>query len=112
MRIYISSSRDDLPIARQLASQLPSHPLLADTGEVIVYTPLDNMALAGTDDAGSSEWQQAAARAEQQMDASGFVVLLLSPAALQSPWVARDLKQVGSLRDANAMKFFVQVVLQ
>jgi hypothetical protein len=112
MRIYISSSREDLSVARRLAGQLPSHPILADASEVIVYTPLDNMALAGTDDASSGEWQESAARAEQQMADSGFIVLLLSPAALLSPWVARDLDQVYRVRDARVMKFIVKFVLQ
>src|SRR5215813_11593560 len=98
MRIYISSSREDLPVARNLANQLPSHSTLADVGEVIVYTPLDNLALAGTEDTSSGDWREAAARAERQMADSGFIVLLLSPAALQSSWVARDLDQVSRLR--------------
>jgi len=112
MRIYISSSREDLSVARNLANQLPSHPTLADVGEVIVYTPLDNLALAGTDDTSSGEWQEAAARAERQMADSGYIVLLLSPAAQQSPWVTRDLDQVSRLRSGDAMKFIVKVTLQ
>ncbi len=112
MRIYISSSREDLPLARRLADLVARQPALAGDSSLTIYTPLDNMALAGTEDTASTEWQQAAARAEQQMGQSGFIVLLLSPAALRSPWVARDHEQVRALRAADALKFIITVTLQ
>jgi hypothetical protein len=98
MQIYISSSQADLPVATQLADLLARHLSAASVGDVTIYTPRDNSAQAGI--------------AEQQMAGSGFVVLLLSPAALSDPGVARDLDQVRRLRAADAVKFFVTVVLQ
>lgn len=102
MNIYISSAGEDLPVARQLADLLAHNPYQAGAGAVNVY-PFADPAQPG------ENW---AAKAERQLAESQFIVLLLSPAALVSPWVARDVDQVRRLRDASALKHIVAVALR
>ncbi|MGZ3599212.1 MAG: hypothetical protein ACXWQ5_05810, partial [Ktedonobacterales bacterium] len=105
MRIYISSAREDLPVARELAGLLTRHPDVASTGDTTIYNPLDDPALAG-----KSERDVLAAR-EAKIAESQFIILLLSQVAMSSPEVWSDIEQVRILRESEAVKFFLIVQL-
>lgn len=105
MRIYISSAKEDLPVARQLADLLARHPSVASTGDTTIYNPFDDPDLVG-----KSERDMLAAR-EAKMAESNFIILLLSQTAMSSPEVWRDIDQVRLLRESGAVKFFLIVQL-
>lgn len=97
MKIYISAAREDLTIARQIADLLPRYLTDADGGDggdSAIFLPSD-------DD-----------EREARLAESQFIALLLSPAALRSPGVQRDIEQMRRLRAEDALKFFITVVLQ
>ncbi|MGZ6391686.1 MAG: toll/interleukin-1 receptor domain-containing protein, partial [Ktedonobacterales bacterium] len=106
MRIYISSAREDLPVARELAGLLTRHPDVASTGDTTIYNPLDDPALAGKSE------RDVQAACEAKLAESNFVALLLSPAALSSPYILRDIEQARRMYDASEVKFFLTVLLQ
>jgi hypothetical protein len=106
VRIYISCSEDDLPFARELVDGLSRHFSPAAVAAHTIYNPLDDPELAGKD-----EGAVMAAR-EAKLGESNFIVLLLSPSALRSPGVVRDLEQVRQMRLKYPNKFFLTVLLQ
>ena len=84
MKIYLSSASEDLTYAQQLAGMLPGLLADADVGEVTVYAPHED------------------AEREARLAESRFVVFLVSPAALQSAGVARDIEQILGMQDPYA----------
>ena len=106
MRIYISCSEEDLPVARALVDGLGRHFSPAAAAAHRIYNPLDDPELAGKD-----EGAVMAAR-EAKLGESNFIVLLLSPSALRSPGVVRDLEQVRQMRLKYPNKFYLTVLLQ
>src|SRR5258706_9354206 len=102
----MSSSEEDLPVARALVDGLGRHFSPAAAAGHTIYNPLDDPELAGKD-----EGAVMAAR-EAKLAESNFIVLLLSPSALRSPLVVRDLEQVRQMRLKYPNKFYLTVLLQ
>jgi hypothetical protein len=102
----MSCSEEDLPVARQLVDGLGRHFSPAAAAAHTIYNPLDDPELAGKD-----EGAVMAAR-EAKLGESNFIVLLLSPSALRSPGVVRDLEQVRQMRLQYPNKFYLTVLLQ
>src|SRR5258706_309235 len=102
----MSSSEEDLPVARALVDGLGRHFSPAAAAGHTIYNPLDDPELAGKD-----EGAVMAAR-EAKLAESNFIVLLLSPSALRSPGVVRDLEHVRQMRLKYLNKFYLTVLLQ
>src|SRR5258708_14115139 len=106
VRIYMSSSEEDLPVARALVDGLGRHFSPAAAAGHTIYNPLDDPELAGKDE------DAVMAAREAKLAESNFIVLLLSPSALRSPGVVRDLEQVRQMRLKYPNKFYLTVLLQ
>jgi TIR domain-containing protein len=106
VRIYISCSEEDLPVARALVDGLGRHFSPAAAAGHTIYNPLDDPELAGKDEGAV----MAARRAK--LAESNFIVLLLSPSALRSPLVVRDLEHMREIRTSYPNKFYLTVLLQ
>jgi hypothetical protein len=106
VRIYMSSSEVDLPIARDLVDGMRRHFSGAAAAAHTIYNPLDDPTLAGQD-----EPTVMAAR-EAKLAECNFIVLLLSSSALRSAGVVHDLEQVRRMRPSHPTKFYLTVLLQ
>src|SRR5260370_41010044 len=102
----MSCSEEDLAVARELVDGLSGHFSPAAAAAHTIYNPLDDLELAGKD-----EGAVMAAR-EAKLGESNFIVLLLSPSALHSPGVVRDLEQVRQMHPKYPNKFYLTVLLQ
>lgn len=106
MRIYMSSSEDDLAVASELEEGLRRHFSSADAAANTIYNPLNDPMLAGQDEPAVMVAREA------KMAESNFIVLLLSPSALRSPVSRHDLEQVRRMRLSYPNKFYLTILLQ
>src|SRR5260370_19632253 len=101
----MSSSEEDLPVARALVDGLGRHFSPAAAAGHTIYNPLDDPELAGKDEGAVMAVREA------KLAESNFIVLLLSPSALRSPGVERDLEHVREILSSYPNKFYLTALL-